>query len=83
MLRPVAGNRRPVACASTGALKRPRKRKRRAVLSEEGARSREVVRFAIQAIPSLWIISPTGKIVARDVQIGGVQMILEKELAGK
>ena len=39
--------------------------------------------FAIQAIPSLWIISPTGKIVARDVQIGGVQMILEKELAAK
>ena len=39
--------------------------------------------FAIQAIPSLWIISPTGKIVARDVQIGGVQMVLEKELAGK
>lgn len=39
--------------------------------------------FAIQAIPSLWIISPSGKIVARDVQIGGVQMILEKEMAGK
>lgn len=37
--------------------------------------------FAIQAIPSLWIISPSGKIVARDVQIGGVQMILEKELS--
>jgi len=41
------------------------------------------LRFNAFAIPSPWIISPSGEIVARDVQIGGVQMILEKELAAK